>query len=91
MNPASPPHPIHSNWKILYRAAIREPDKRVVCQKISEAEAAVVSRGRELFYGSGTSEEKESLEDALYLLRAYRTACEHTESKITGIEAKIAA
>lgn len=87
MYPVFPPRPIHSDWKTLYRAAIREPDKSVVRRKVSEAEAAVLARRRELFYGSGTSEEKESLEDALYLLRAYRTAWEHTESKITGTAA----
>lgn len=77
MNPVSPPHPIPSDWKTLYRDAIREPDKNVVGRKVSEAEAAVLARRRELFYGSGTNEEKESLEDTLYLLRAYRTAREH--------------
>lgn len=91
MKPASPPQPIHSDWKTLYQAAIREPDKNAVCQKVSEAEASVLARRRELFYGSGTGEEKESLEDALYLLRAYRTAWEHAESKTFGIAAKSAA
>jgi hypothetical protein len=28
----------------------------------------------------GTLEEKEALEDALYALRAFRTACEHLEA-----------
>ena len=91
MNPASPPCPIHSDWKVLYQAAIREPDKSLVRRKISEAEAAVLARQRELFYGNGTSEEKESVEDALYLLRAYRSAWEHAESKVTSLAAKSAA
>ena len=50
MDTAFPPAPIHSDWKILYRAAILEPDKKVLRQKVREAEAAVVARGRELFY-----------------------------------------
>ena len=28
--------PIHSDWKILYRAAVLEPDKDVIRQKIAE-------------------------------------------------------
>jgi hypothetical protein len=66
----------------FYRAAILEPDKSVIRQKVCEAEAAVLARGRELFYTGGTGEEKESLEDALYLLRAYRNASESPE--LTG-------
>ena len=38
------------------------------------AETAVLTRQRELFYTGGNGEEKESLEDALYALRAFRTA-----------------
>ena len=79
MSTAFPPRPVHADWKSLYRAAILEPDKSVIRQKVFEAEAAVLARGRELFYVGGTSEEKESLEDALYLLRAYRSAWESAE------------
>jgi len=78
MSTAFPPRPSHADWKTLYRAAILEPDKSVVRQKVSKAEAAVLARGRELFY-SGTKEETESLEEALYLLRAYRSAWENAE------------
>ena len=46
---------------------------------VSEAEKAVISRSRELFGTMGTLEEKDALEDALYALRAFRTAWEHTE------------
>jgi hypothetical protein len=49
-------------------------------RKVSKAEEAVLARGRELFYNGGTREEKESLEDALYALRAFRTAWEHSEA-----------
>jgi hypothetical protein len=42
----------------------------------------VKARGRKLFHGNGTPEEKEAevLEDALYTLRAFRTAWQHSET-----------
>lgn len=46
----------------------------------SEAEKAVLTPGREVFYGHASLEEKEALEDALYALRAFRTAWQHTEA-----------
>ena len=78
MASAFPPCP--NLWKTLYTAAILETNKRVLPQRVSEAEEAVIARGRELFYGGGTSEEEEALEDALYALRAFRTAWQHTEA-----------
>lgn len=69
-----------ADWKILYRAAILETDQTVVAQRVSAAEEAVIARGRELFYGSSTPEEKEALEDALYALRAYRSAWQRSEA-----------
>lgn len=80
MNTAFPPCPNHADWKTLYRAAILETNKSVIPQKVSAAEIAVLARGRELFYSGGTSEEKEVLDDALYALRAFRTAWQHTEA-----------
>jgi hypothetical protein len=71
---------LNRNWRTLYRAAILETNKRVLPQRVLDAEEAVRARGRELFYGGGTSEEEEALEDALYALRAFRTAWEHTEA-----------
>jgi len=78
MTPAVPP--CLNLWKTLYRAAILETNKRVLPQRVSEAEEAVRARGREMFYGGGSSEEKEALEDALYALRALKTAWQHTEA-----------
>jgi hypothetical protein len=66
-------------WKTLYRAAILETDKGLLPQRVSEAEAAVKARGRKMFYGNGTVEETEALEDALYTLHAFRTAWQHSE------------
>ena len=78
MTSAFPPSP--DCWKTLYTAAILETNKRLLSRRVSEAEEAVRVRGREMFYGYGTSEEKEELEDALYALRALRTASQHTEA-----------
>ncbi len=78
MATAFPPCP-DRNWKILYRAAILETDRTVLPRRVSEAEEAVRTRAREIFYAHGTSEEEEALEDALYALRAFKTAWQHTE------------
>ena len=80
MTTAFPPRPTHAEWKALYRAAILETDKAIIPEKVSEAETAVLARGRELFYSEGKPEEREALEDALYALRAFRTAWERTEA-----------
>ena len=76
---ASPPC-LNRNWRTLYRAAILETNGWVLRQRVSEAEEAVIQRGREIFYGEGASEEKEALEDALYALHAFKTAWEHSEA-----------
>ena len=80
MTTAFPPRPTHADWKTLYRAAILETNKNLIPQKVSEAETAILARGRELFYGEGTTEEKEALEEVLYVLRAFRSALEHAEA-----------
>ena len=69
--------------KNLYEAAIVETDKGLLPQRVSEAEEAVKARGREIFHGNGTPEEKEAeiLEDALYTLRAFRTAWQHSDPR----------
>ena len=69
-----------TDWRPLYRTAILETNKKVLPQRVSEAEAAVMARGQEVFYGDGTPEEKEALEDALYALRAFKTAWQHSEA-----------
>jgi hypothetical protein len=57
-----------------------ETNRRLLPQRVAEAEEAVKARGREIFYGNGTSEEEEALDDALYALRAFRTAWQHSEA-----------
>jgi len=80
MTTASPPCLNRTDWRPLYRAAILETNRTVVPQRVSEAEAAVIARRREIFYADGTAEEKEALEDALYALHAFQTACQHGEA-----------
>jgi len=71
---------IPADWKVLYRAAIVETNRSLILQKVSTAEAAALARQRELLYRGGTQEEKESLEDALYALRAFRTAVQNAQA-----------
>jgi len=80
MNTAFPSCQDHRDWKTLYKAAILETNTSVIPRRVSEAEMAVLARGRELFHSEGTPEEREALEDALYALRAFRSAWEHTEA-----------
>jgi hypothetical protein len=75
----SPSNPSdHGDWRSLYQAAILETNKNVILRKVSKAEQAVLARSRELVYGAGTAEEEEALADALYALRAFRSAWEHS-------------
>jgi hypothetical protein len=57
-----------------------ETDSRVLPLRLSEAEEAVRLHGREIFYADGSDEEKEALDDALYSLRAFKTAWQHMEA-----------
>ena len=67
------------DWKALYRAAILETNKSILPERVSEAEAAVIARRREISYADGIPEEEEALADALYALHAFRTAWQHSE------------
>jgi len=72
--------PGHADWKTLYRAAISEGQRAAIADRVSEAERAVLARGREVLCSGGAPEEKEALEDALYILHAFQnrlaTGCE---------------
>jgi len=74
------PCSIPTDWKALYRAAIFETNSSLIPQKVSKAEAAALARQREIFYQGGSQDEKECLEDALYALRAFRTALQNAEA-----------
>jgi hypothetical protein len=80
MTTAFAPCPKRTDWRPLYRAAILETNRELLPQRVLEAEEAVRTREREIFYGNGTLEEKEALEDALYALRALRTAWQPSET-----------
>jgi hypothetical protein len=69
-----------TDWRPLYRATILETDKKILPQRVSVAEAAVIARRREMFYADGTAEEKEALEDALYALHAFKTSWQHSDA-----------
>jgi hypothetical protein len=80
MTTAFSPRQKRTDWRPLYRAAILETDKKVLPQRVSVAEAAVIARRLEIFYADGTAEEKEDLEDALYALHALHTALQHSDA-----------
>jgi hypothetical protein len=70
--------PVHQDWKILYRAAVFERDKKIVRTRLSDAEEAIIARARQLLHATGDNiEERDALEDALYALRAFRSAWQH--------------
>ncbi len=62
-------------WKTLYQAALSVPISEDVHRRIAAAEMAILERTRELSGGCpcGT-EEPADLEDALYVLRAFKTS-----------------
>jgi len=61
------------SWKDLYQAAISESNLNKLPGRIDDAEAALVIRARELYYAVADElEEKESLDDAMCILRALR-------------------
>jgi hypothetical protein len=65
------------DWKVLYRAAVFERDRKALRTRLSDAEEAIITRGREILHATGDNlEEREALEDALYTLRAFRSACQ---------------
>jgi hypothetical protein len=78
MNPVFVPCSKNAEWRSLYLAAIYEKNGSAVPERISEAERAVVARGRELFYRGGSREERNALDGALHALHAFRTAWQRT-------------
>lgn len=66
------------NWKALYRKAILETDTTARKQELSEAEAAIAARVRELFHQAGAEVEveRDALDDAHYALHALKDVLE---------------
>jgi len=61
------------SWHSLYQAAIFETDRELIPARIAEAEKAILDRVKELFgVDSDHIEEDQTLDDALYALRALR-------------------
>jgi hypothetical protein len=64
----------HSAWKNTYTAALFEPDRVKMQERIVTAENEIVKRARMLFELAGdNSDEAEALDDALYMLRALKS------------------
>ena len=63
------------SWKDLYQIAMCESDVNKLSDRIADAEGAIVVRARQSFYTSGdSSEEQESLDNALCILHALRSS-----------------
>jgi hypothetical protein len=74
-------HQSHSaeipGWRELYRSALFEADRQRLPSRIDEAERAIRHRAAELLASDRDhSEEAQAVEDALYALRALRSALE---------------
>jgi hypothetical protein len=67
------PNPNVQCWRDLYRAALFETDRTKLQGRISDAEQAVVARGRQLFGINIDDTEDQALDDALYALRALKS------------------
>jgi hypothetical protein len=66
--------PTLTSWRELYKAALFEPNREKLPERIADAERAIVARARELFASSAdTIEEDQALDDALYALRALQS------------------
>ena len=62
------------SWKELYKAAIFEPDKTKILERIADAEIALAMRARELFHGSGDNTgERQELDASMSALHTLRT------------------
>lgn len=71
MNPAM--RKVSSSWRDLYQAAILDPDLNKLSERIAAAETALVVRAGELFCGRGDgAQEREGLDNAMYILRTLR-------------------
>jgi hypothetical protein len=74
-------------WKELYQAAILESDLNKLPERITEAEAALTLRARELFYATeNDAEEGESLDDAMCILHALRSSLKHCATAIRTVD-----
>ena len=69
--------PASRYWRALYKAAVSGIDMSKLPERMAEAEKAVVLRAQELFQAADDNgEEKEALEDAMYVLHALGSNCQ---------------
>ena len=76
MSPAVCKSLTKQSWRDLFQAAIYESDLNNLPKRLDDAEGALITCARELFYGAGDGdgEEAESLDDAMCILRALRSS-----------------
>jgi hypothetical protein len=56
-------------WRQFYEAALFELDASKVLDRLAEADKALATRARELFYAAGDNiEEEQAVDDAVYAL-----------------------
>jgi hypothetical protein len=71
------------SWKDLYQIAMYESDVDKLSERIADAEGAIVLRARQLFYTSrDSSEEQESLDNALCILHALRSSLKRSPAAV---------
>ena len=80
----------NTNWRDLYRAAIREVDPSKLAKRIAEAGCAMIARANDLLQdGSNNREEAEDLNDALHALRALSNNLKFSTSALTAEEQRL--
>lgn len=58
------------NWLVLYKKAVLEPDRKKMKTRITQAQAAIRRRARELWYaGVPPTGERHQMDAALHFLR----------------------
>jgi Fe-S-cluster-containing hydrogenase component 2 len=66
-------HEVRQDWEKLYRAAIIEPDRRKLLQRVEDTEAAIRERSRRLSKSPANSgKEQEAITRALHILSLLR-------------------
>ena len=66
-------HDVKQDWEKLYRAAIIEPDRSKLLQRVEVAEAAILKRSRRLSDSPPKSaKEQEAITRALHILSLLR-------------------
>ena len=64
---------VKQDWEKLYRAAVLEPDRSKLLQRVEDAEAAILERSRSLSKSPANGgKEQEAITRALYILSLLR-------------------